>query len=120
MQGRLRDPVFRGLARARVDGEWTSVLCPSRSTPLRSTPQPPPRAPSRQPPMIAGSPFATGVIRKEIVMNKHEVKGKIERAKGAVKEKAGQVTNNPDLEAEGAAERDTGAVREAAGKAQRK
>jgi uncharacterized protein YjbJ (UPF0337 family) len=53
-------------------------------------------------------------------MNKNEIKGKVQRAKGAVKEKAGQVADNPNLEAEGAAEHDEGAVREAAGKAQRK
>jgi uncharacterized protein YjbJ (UPF0337 family) len=53
-------------------------------------------------------------------MNKNEIKGKVERAKGAVKEKAGRVTDNPDLEAEGAAEHDKGAVREVAGKTQRK
>jgi uncharacterized protein YjbJ (UPF0337 family) len=57
---------------------------------------------------------------EEAVMNKNEVKGKIERAKGAVKQKAGQAMGNRDLEAEGAAEHDTGAVRETSGKAQRK
>jgi uncharacterized protein YjbJ (UPF0337 family) len=48
-------------------------------------------------------------------MNKNEIKRKVERAKGAVKEKAGSVADNPDLEAEGAAEHDKGAVREVAG-----
>jgi uncharacterized protein YjbJ (UPF0337 family) len=58
--------------------------------------------------------------REETAMNKNEIKGKIERAKGALKETAGRAANNPDLEAEGAAEHDAGAVRETAGKAQRK
>jgi uncharacterized protein YjbJ (UPF0337 family) len=57
---------------------------------------------------------------REGAMNKKEIKGKVERAKGAVKEKAGRIAKNPDLEAEGAAEHDVGAVRETAGKAQRK
>jgi uncharacterized protein YjbJ (UPF0337 family) len=35
---------------------------------------------------------------------KDEIKGNLHEVKGKVKEKAGQVTNNPDLEAEGKAE----------------
>lgn len=53
-------------------------------------------------------------------MNRDEIKGKAEKAKGFVKEKAGDVTNNPDLEAEGAADRASGTVREGFGKAKRK
>jgi uncharacterized protein YjbJ (UPF0337 family) len=41
------------------------------------------------------------------------VKGKV-KVKGAVKEKAGQVTNNPDLEAEGKAETLAGKVQKTA------
>jgi uncharacterized protein YjbJ (UPF0337 family) len=44
---------------------------------------------------------------------KDEVKGTIHTIKGKVKEKTGQVTNDPDLEAEGNAE-------EVAGKVQKK
>lgn len=35
--------------------------------------------------------------------NKDEVEGKWEQAKGYVKDKTGEVTNDPELEAEGAA-----------------
>ena len=53
-------------------------------------------------------------------MNRDEIKGKAEKAKGFVKEKAGELTNNPDLEAEGSMDRASGAVREGFGKAKRK
>jgi uncharacterized protein YjbJ (UPF0337 family) len=48
-------------------------------------------------------------------MDKDEIKGKVEKAKGYVKEKAGQVTGNEDLEAEGIADRAAGEVRETIG-----
>lgn len=53
-------------------------------------------------------------------MNSDEIKGKAEKAKGYVKDKAGELLNDPDLEAEGELERGTGAVREGVGKAKRK
>jgi len=53
-------------------------------------------------------------------MNRDEIKGKAEKAKGVVKEKVGELMNNPDLEAEGAADRASGTVREGFGKAKRK
>ena len=52
-------------------------------------------------------------------MNRDEIKGKAEKAKGYVKDKAGEILNNPDLEAEGEAERVAGTVREGYGKAKR-
>ena len=48
-------------------------------------------------------------------MDKEEIKGKAEQAKGYVKEKVGQATNDPDLEAEGTADRAAGKVREGVG-----
>ena len=42
---------------------------------------------------------------------KDEIKGKFHEVKGTVKEKVGQVTNNPDLEAEGKAEHNIGKVK---------
>jgi len=48
-------------------------------------------------------------------MDKDEIKGKAEQAKGYVKEKVGQATNDPDLEAEGTADRAAGEVREGYG-----
>lgn len=53
-------------------------------------------------------------------MDKEEIKGKAEKAKGYVKDKAGEVLNDPDLEAEGEVERAGGTVREGYGKAKRK
>ena len=53
-------------------------------------------------------------------MNRDEIKGKIDKAKGYAKDKAGELMNDPALEAEGEIERGTGAVREGAGKAKRK
>ena len=53
-------------------------------------------------------------------MNRDEIKGKAEQVKGAIKDKAGEILNNPELEAEGEAERAAGTVREGVGKAKRK
>jgi uncharacterized protein YjbJ (UPF0337 family) len=53
-------------------------------------------------------------------MDRDEIKGKVEKAKGYVKETVGELTDNPDLEAEGQVDRATGAVREGFGKAKRK
>lgn len=53
-------------------------------------------------------------------MNRDEIKGKAEKAKGYIKDKTGEILNDPDLEAEGEAERTAGTVREGIGKAKRK
>jgi uncharacterized protein YjbJ (UPF0337 family) len=53
-------------------------------------------------------------------MNRDEIKGKAEKAKGYIKEETGEAINDPDLEAEGRAERAAGKVREGFGKAKRK
>lgn len=52
--------------------------------------------------------------------NKDEVEGKLDQAKGAVKETVGRVTNDGDLEAEGSADRAGGKVQEGFGTAKRK
>ena len=52
--------------------------------------------------------------------NKDEIKGKVDQAKGAVKEKAGNLTNNPELEQEGRNDRTHGQVQENIGTARRK
>jgi uncharacterized protein YjbJ (UPF0337 family) len=44
-----------------------------------------------------------------------QVKGKLHEIKGDLKEKAGQVTNNPDLEAEGQNEEIAGVVQKKVG-----
>jgi len=53
-------------------------------------------------------------------MNRDEIEGKAEKAKGYVKDKAGELLNDPELETEGEIERASGAVREAVGRAKRK
>lgn len=54
------------------------------------------------------------------MINKNEAAGKAEQAKGTVKEKVGEWTNNPDLEAEGEVDQASGKLRETAGKVQHK
>ena len=44
-----------------------------------------------------------------------QIKGKIHELKGGAKEKAGQLANNPNLEAEGQAEKLTGKVQKKIG-----
>lgn len=46
---------------------------------------------------------------------KDQIRGKLHEVKGTVKEKAGQVTNNPDLEADGRNEKVTGTVQKKIG-----
>jgi uncharacterized protein YjbJ (UPF0337 family) len=53
-------------------------------------------------------------------MNRDEIKGKAEKAKGYVKDKTGEIFNDPELEAEGEIEREAGTVREGFGRAKRK
>jgi uncharacterized protein YjbJ (UPF0337 family) len=53
-------------------------------------------------------------------MNKDEFKGKAKQVKGSIKQKAGEVTDNPDLEAEGAIDQAAGKVQEGFGAAKRK
>lgn len=50
------------------------------------------------------------------VPNKDQVQGKFEQAKGWVKDKAGEITNNPTLEAEGEAQNAAGHTQESWGK----
>jgi uncharacterized protein YjbJ (UPF0337 family) len=53
-------------------------------------------------------------------VNKDEMEGKWEKAKGYVKDKAGEVTGDTDLEAEGETQRAGGTVQEKAGELRRK
>jgi uncharacterized protein YjbJ (UPF0337 family) len=52
--------------------------------------------------------------------NKDEIKGKGKQIEGAIKDKAGKLVGNLNLEAKGKAERVTGKVQETVGKARRK
>lgn len=47
--------------------------------------------------------------------SKDEVAGKIHEVKGAVKQKVGKLTKNPDLEAEGIVEKLTGRIQKKIG-----
>jgi uncharacterized protein YjbJ (UPF0337 family) len=60
------------------------------------------------------------VAAREESMDSDEIKGKLEQAKGKVKEKLGDATDNPSLEAEGTADRLKGKVQEGFGAAKRK
>jgi len=53
-------------------------------------------------------------------MNRDEMKGKVDKAKGYIKEETGELTGNEELEAEGRAERAAGKARETMGKVERK
>jgi uncharacterized protein YjbJ (UPF0337 family) len=52
--------------------------------------------------------------------NKDEIRGKGKQITGAIKDKVGEVTNNPRLEAEGEAEGREGEVQQKIGKGRRK
>jgi len=45
--------------------------------------------------------------------------GKLHEVKGTIKEKVGELTNNPDLEADGRAEKDAGKVQHWVGKVEK-
>ena len=52
--------------------------------------------------------------------NKGEIKGKGKQIEGAIKDKAGKLIGNPNLEAKGKSERVIGKVQQTFGKARRK
>jgi uncharacterized protein YjbJ (UPF0337 family) len=52
------------------------------------------------------------------VLKKNEVKGKARQIKGRVKEKAGEITGDRDLQDEGTAERVQGEIQQKIGQAQ--
>ena len=54
------------------------------------------------------------------IPNKDEVKGKLRRAKGSVKEKVGRATNDPDMVQESKDDKAAGRTQETFGKARRK
>ena len=69
-------------------------------------------------PGIARCWVANITLQRSIAMKqsmKDRVKGKAHEVKGAVKEKFGRATNNPDLEAEGKGEKVAGKVQKKVG-----
>jgi uncharacterized protein YjbJ (UPF0337 family) len=61
------------------------------------------------------------VIRREEMKQstKDQVAGQLHEVKGTVKEKAGQVTNNPNLEAEGTTENLAGKIQKKVGQVEK-
>ena len=53
-------------------------------------------------------------------MDKDRIEGKVDKAKGYIKDKAGEMLNDPDLEAEGEAQRVKGEIKDTIGKAKDK
>ena len=51
--------------------------------------------------------------------NKDEIEGKLDQAKGSVKENVGRTINDSEMEAEGVADRAKGNIQEGAGKVRR-
>jgi uncharacterized protein YjbJ (UPF0337 family) len=58
----------------------------------------------------------TGVLRKEMLNStRQQLEGQLHEEKGAAKQEAGEVTHNPDLEAEGRSEKIAGIVQKKLG-----
>jgi uncharacterized protein YjbJ (UPF0337 family) len=57
----------------------------------------------------------TNIHTKEYVMNKDQVKGKMDQAKGSIKETVGKVTGNTSQKVEGKFDKATGKARETYG-----
>lgn len=53
-------------------------------------------------------------------MDKDRIEGKVDKAKGFVKDKAGELLNDPELEAEGELQRAKGEIKETIGRAKDK
>jgi len=62
--------------------------------------------------------FFKGVVEMK-PSSENQVAGKIHEVKGAIKEKAGRLTNNPNLEAEGTGEKIAGKVLKKIGQVQK-
>ena len=70
-------------------------------------------------PLAAGLQWNPGMSsplgRKVLMLNKDEIAGKAEALKGKVKQGVGDLTDNPELEAEGVADEAAGNVRKGVG-----
>jgi uncharacterized protein YjbJ (UPF0337 family) len=67
-------------------------------------------------PLTATSSGNKSLVREESHVNKDRVEGKAKEATGWAKDKAGEMTDNEDLEARGEAERAEGKAQGAVGK----
>jgi uncharacterized protein YjbJ (UPF0337 family) len=63
--------------------------------------------------------FAKGELTMTKPSTKDELEGNLHDLKGAVKEKAGQVMNDPDLESEGQAEKIAGKIQKKVGQVEK-
>jgi uncharacterized protein YjbJ (UPF0337 family) len=61
------------------------------------------------------SPVASTHLKNEVAMDKEHVKGAADKAKGAVKDAAGKVTGDQELQAEGKIDKAKGAAHNVAG-----
>jgi uncharacterized protein YjbJ (UPF0337 family) len=64
------------------------------------------------------SNFSTGVSKMKPSIE-NEIAGKVHEVKGKIKEKAGQMTNDPDLEGKGLAEKIAGKIQNKVGHAEK-
>jgi uncharacterized protein YjbJ (UPF0337 family) len=64
------------------------------------------------PPFLFGDPK-----RENGLMDKNRMEGNVDKAKGSLKQAAGNITGNDRLKAEGAADKAKGEIKDAAGKA---
>jgi uncharacterized protein YjbJ (UPF0337 family) len=64
--------------------------------------------------------YGTDPFKETAMWNKDEVRGKGKQITGAIKDKVGELTNNPRLEAEGESERLEGNIQQKVGKGRRK
>ena len=69
--------------------------------------------PSEQPNGLAVIVYIS--TRKDTIMDREHVKGAADKAKGAIKEGAGKLTGDKDMEAEGKMDKAKGAAHNAAG-----
>src|SRR5215475_11524304 len=74
----------------------------------------------RRQPFGALSDQAAHNTRRLVMWNKDEINGKGKKINGRIKDKAGEIIGNPDLEAEGEAERIEGTAQDSFGRTRRK
>jgi uncharacterized protein YjbJ (UPF0337 family) len=70
----------------------------------------------------ASQPANSGVVQEGKKMKpstQNEIAGKVHEVKGTIKQKVGQLTNNPDLEGEGIGEKIAGKVQKKIGQVEK-
>jgi uncharacterized protein YjbJ (UPF0337 family) len=97
----------------RAEGHWNAFLPPSRGGPADHIPV----AFRTEADLWNLCPGVALIWRlsKEVVMDKEHIKGAADKAKGAVKDAAGKLTGDKELQAEGKMDKAKGSAREAVG-----